>query len=199
MATGLVGRKVSVRTKSGGGSSNAPGEAGVSCREDTRVAGGVVAAGAARAGGCLYSAAVCCLSVREGGWGREGRIPEGIWRPGELGSAVLFLTAGAVNCSIPPAANPPDWRFPRAHPGFASARSVGVRGEGWEASARIWRSGRVARWVAGPGEEMGRAWAGERPTRLWGCPESLTSTPREWAEGRRLARGGRPAAGGGLL
>ena len=29
--------------------------------------------------------------------------------------------------------------------------------------------------------------------------ESLTSTPREWAEGRRLARGGRPVAGGGLL
>ena len=71
----------------------------------------------------------------------------------------------------------------------------GVLGRGLGGVCEEGALGRVARWVAGPGEEMGRAWAGERgPTRLWGCPGKFDfNSPRVgggsevgpgWAAGR---------------
>lgn len=96
-----------------------PGEAGVSCREDTRVAGGVVAAGAARAGAAYTPRRFVVFLFGKGwGWGREGQDPEGIWRPGELGSAVLFLTAGAVNRPIPACGEPTGLALPASSPGL---------------------------------------------------------------------------------
>ena len=82
------------------------------------------------------------LSFCSGG-GREGQGQdlEGIWRPGELGSAVLFLTAGAVNRPIPACGEPTGLALPASSPGLRVGTVRGGLGAGAGRRLRGLRSG----------------------------------------------------------
>lgn len=155
-------------------------ETGVSRRGDIQAAGGVVVSRAARAGAALTPRLVCCLSVREGvGVGKGGAASRGDRAAGRaLVRAPLVqraaLTVEAINRPVTARGEPTGPAPPASSPGLrGGAARGGSLGRGLGGVGEVGALGRVARWVARPGAEMGRAWAGEGADAAPGLPRKV--------------------------
>lgn len=183
------------------------GEASVSRREDPRAAGGVVAVQAARTEAAGTPRRVCCLSAREGvGVGKGGAGARGDGAAGEPGSAFPLLRGlpsewAQLAVRPLPAASPPDRHLPRARLGLRGGGGArgGLRAGAGRRLGEDCVRGPLARWVAGPGAEMGRAGAGAGAGAAPGLPrKSLTSNSRLVGGGSAVGRSGGLAGGGGI-
>lgn len=159
-----------MRSKSGGGSSKVRREAGVSRREVTRAAGGVVAARTALAGAARTPRRVCCLPLRErvgvgkGGAGSRGEQTAGRARVRDPRLPEAARTVETMNHPVTARERPTGPASPASSPGL---RGRAARGAGWARGRGRGRVGedfapsQVARWAARPGADPGRPWAGE--------------------------------------
>ena len=130
------------------------------------------------------------------GWGREGQDPEGIGRPGELGSTLLFLTAGAVNRPISARGEPAGPALPASSAGLRGGAARGRLGAGAGRRRRERRSGGgVVGGGAGCGDGAGLG-GGRGPTLRRGCPGKFDFNSLRVGGGSEVGPGW--AAGRGL-